>query len=253
MKMRKKMMLLLLLIATTSAVFAQETVELTEKMRLQMPPGGGSNGATVAWNPQKKLYYAAFAGNENFPMAVFDAKGTRISDDEMTTSADLRGLWFNKKNGKLEANGYGDIGMLAYELDEKGMPTTVKIEKKGLNAPGDNSVGAFHSSQGLPMFLDVNIAYLYKDGIVEMTIPLNSDEDEAYSTTAICFEEKSGLIGMLKLLKNTVDFFDIEGNKKMVWQLPTDAPLSESFNFGYANELIWLFDTENRVWIGYGK
>jgi hypothetical protein len=33
--------------------------------------------------------------------------------------------------------------------------------------------------------------------------------------------------------------------------LPNDAPVFESMNVSYANGIFWLFDTDNRKWIGY--
>ena len=52
----------------------------------------GTRGAAVAWHPLLKKYYAGFAGNVSYPLAVFDVKGERLSGEDLTTMEDLRGL-----------------------------------------------------------------------------------------------------------------------------------------------------------------
>src|SRR5258706_8069777 len=57
----------------------------------------GTRGAAVIWHPVQKKYYAAFAGNWDYPLAVFNSTGQILSGEELTTKEDLRGLWYNPK------------------------------------------------------------------------------------------------------------------------------------------------------------
>lgn len=103
----KKYILLLLTIALYSAVQAQPRL-LKKMMELKMPKetediNSGTNGASVCWHPVTKKYYAAFAGNSNYPLGVFDAEGKLLSDSGLTTMQDVRGLWYDKTNKKFVA------------------------------------------------------------------------------------------------------------------------------------------------------
>lgn len=163
--MKKNIPLLLLAVFFCTGIFAQvvevpqiaaEEVkvytppapvqELKEYMRLQMPGDtgkkNGTRGAAVAWVPTAKKYYASFAGNTKYPMAVFDEKGKRISKDDLVTQFDTRGLWYDAKKKKLMANGYGENGWISYMLDAKGIPTDFVQVVGYKSQPEDHSVGA---------------------------------------------------------------------------------------------------------------
>ena len=88
----------------------------------------GTRGAAVIWHPVQKKYYAAFAGNETFPLAVFDVAGKRLSGEDLTCLIDIRGLWYNPKLKKICGNGYSEIGWFSYKLDAKGIPTESEID-----------------------------------------------------------------------------------------------------------------------------
>ena len=100
--MKTKLGLLGFLLVASTLAFGQTTVGIKEKLRLQMPEGSGSNGASVAWHPVLKRYYAAFAGNADFPLGIFDEKGKRLSADNLTTQIDVRGLWYNENPGRID-------------------------------------------------------------------------------------------------------------------------------------------------------
>ena len=55
-------------------------IQLKKVLTLAMPGEDGSNGASVAWHPLLKLYYAAMAGNAIYNLGVFDAKGKLVVD-----------------------------------------------------------------------------------------------------------------------------------------------------------------------------
>ena len=59
--------------AQTTKVNASNAKTLSQVMKLKISAShGGSNGASVAWNPVSKKYYAAMAGNRDFPLEIFD-------------------------------------------------------------------------------------------------------------------------------------------------------------------------------------
>lgn len=53
----------------TIAIITLDSISM--QLRIPASVTKGSNGAGVAYNPVKKLYYAAFAGNTSFPLVVW--------------------------------------------------------------------------------------------------------------------------------------------------------------------------------------
>jgi hypothetical protein len=53
--------------------------------------------------------------------------------------------------------------------------------------------------------------------------------------------------------KKQIELYDAEtGYLTQVLKLPSNAPeLHTVFDFAYANGLFWIFDEENRTWVGY--
>lgn len=252
-----------------------QTKTLKKVLELKMPKTAddelcGTRGAAVAWHPVQKKYYAAFAGNAGFPLAVFDEKGKRISDAELTTRVDIRGMWYDPTTEKICGNGYNDYGWFAYQFDGRGIPMDYKIIKEGSFQPTENSVGTYSTTRKAACFLDGGKVSFYKiradysdesitihfgrkksDGVAEDE---NSYETkEGYnSTTAVCTGMAKGEIGMLNINDRQIELYnEADGFMQTVLRLPEEASLNDRFNFAYANGIFWLFDIDKRTWIGY--
>lgn len=271
----KKIISALLLIAGTTAIFAQAPKTLKKVLELKMPKTAeddmcGTRGASVVWHPIQKKYYASFAGNISYPMGVFDVAGKRLSADDATTMMDTRGLWYNTVTKKLCGNAYDDNGWFSYKLGPKGMPMDFTTDFSGKNQPDAQSVGTYNIAKKQVMFLYGSELWFYnadatlaenktaihwgltaKDGIA-------ADEDvtetpEGYNATSVIY---TGLpnaeAGFLNIVDKQIELYNIKSGfltKKI--KLPDDAPTEATFNFAYANGIYWLFDMDNRVWLGY--
>lgn len=88
-------------------------------IKLNLLSEGGSNGSAVAWHPIVKKYYTIIAGNEDFPMEVFDEKGNLLQST--TTFADMRGLWYNNVYEMIEGNVYEFHDIVSYYIDDEGL------------------------------------------------------------------------------------------------------------------------------------
>src|SRR4051812_44622439 len=114
--MPKLLLLLVSIVSAAATVMGQAPTQSLKKVaELKMPLTAedempGTRGASVAWHPIQKKYYASFAGNVDFPMGVFDATGKRVSADELKTQADTRGLWYDPAKKTIAGNGYSDFG-----------------------------------------------------------------------------------------------------------------------------------------------
>lgn len=114
----------------------------------------GTRGASVAWHPGLKRYYAAMAGNVGYPLSVFDATGKRVSPDSLNCEADVRGLWYNPVAKTIQGNAYGDGGWFSYKLDAKGMVKEVESLMEEMTQPNEQSVGAYNPVAAQVLFLD---------------------------------------------------------------------------------------------------
>jgi hypothetical protein len=260
----KKILLLLLVACTVNTAGAQTKRELKKVTELVMPGEEGSNGAAVVWHPVQKKYYAAFAGNAIFPMAVFDSKGKEISDGTLTTDYDLRGMWFNPKTKTIEANCYDTSGWIRYQLNVKGIPGSPVVFLSGMNQPSEQSVGAYNPKNSSMYFLTADGVSVYKlDGTNTSTIALKKtaeeddmifdDDNEDYNHSTVIYTGiPKAELGILNMTDKTIDLFNsATGIYTSSWTLPEDVPVNPLFNFAYANGIVWLFDKSSRTWLGY--
>ncbi len=243
-------------------------------MELQMPKTAdddmpGTRGASVVWHPLQNKYYAAMAGNKDYPLAIFDIKAKRLSPDSLTCLADIRGLWYNPVTKQINGNAYGENGWFAYKLNKAGMVKSDSILLTGLNQPSEQSVGSYHPVEKYVLFLQGSKVYCYdKYGMTDYSVMIHwgkkksegADEDEdtdlepdGYNNKTVIYTGiKNAELGFLNKAENRVELYSYADGfltKKM--NLPDDAPAEPSFNFAFANGIYWLFNMEMRKWTGY--
>ncbi len=261
----KTNLLLILAAMLTTTLSAQRLKKITE---LKIPREGGANGASVAWHPVQKKYYAAMAGNVEFPLCVFDITGKRVSPEEQKALFDVRGLWYNPTTKALQMNGYNDFGWGEYKLNSQGLPTDVEVLHADMNQPGEQCAGAFNAKDKLVYFLnsdgDVE-AYNHGEAIFKETISLhlgrtkedgegtNADVLEDYNLTTVVFTGTKGAeLGLLNHTNHEIELYNIaDGYVTKKLKLPDSAPVTDWLNFSYCNGVYWLFDKTARIWKGY--
>lgn len=266
----RKFLFNVLLLTLSFNLFAQSsTRELKKAVELKITGEGGANGACVAWHPVQKKYYAAMAGNVAFPMNVFNEKGTRLSDDGQTTLFDVRGLWYNPNSKTLQANGYNTFGWTEYKLNAKGMPEDVRTLVSDMHQPNSQSVGAYNTKNNKVYFLnDEGSLEVYAvDGTYEdladlrLSVTKKDDDgsvhnedvlDNYNSTTVVYTGIANAEFGVLNHIGKQIELYSQkDGHLTQTLQLPDDAPFQKLLNFAYANGIYWLFDKEERKWVGY--
>jgi hypothetical protein len=273
--MKKITLGLLFLSSIAMPAFTQTSKSLKKILELKMPKTAdddmpGTRGASVAWHPGQKKYYAAMAGNASYPMAVFDVKGKRLSDDDLVAMMDTRGLWYNPVTKKICGNGYNETGWFYYNLNKTGLVTGYDMQLEGMNQPGEQCVGAYNPATKNVLFLKGSEISMYKDNNMsdistlmihwgrKKTQGADEAEDaavtpEAYNNTTVVFTGIKGQeLGFLNVEKKQVELYDIgSGFITNTLKLPADIAAETSFNFAYTNGMYWLFDMENRIWKGY--
>ncbi len=240
-----------------------------EKVMDMEIPAGGANGASIAYHPKEKLYYAAQAGNMEFPLVIFNPNGKVVSGEEQNTLIDVRGLWYNPKTKQLEGNAYKDFGWFSYELNSNGLPEKLKMKKEGSYQPDDNSAGVLNTDDNEVLFLDgLNIVCYSTDGNDKRkSIQLHfgamnendattlslADFEQTYNIRSIIYTGTKGAeIGLLNVAKKQVELYDIKsGYMSQVIKLPIEFEVETFFNFSYSNGIYWVFDKQKRMWNGY--
>jgi hypothetical protein len=242
-------------------------VNAQQVMKIKIPEGG-ANGAAVVYNPKEKLYYAAQAGNEAFPLVIFNGDGDVQSEEGQATLIDVRGMWYNPKTKQIGGNGYKEFGWYRYELNNNGMPEKIDIFKQGRYQPDDHSPGVFNTADNEVLFLNgLEIACYTTDGkskdkTIALHIGQRSNKDKQtdaalfeqnYNTRSIIYTEiKGSEIGLLNTLQKQVELYDIAtGYITQIVKLPLDFTPESFFNFSYSNGIYWVFNKTNRNWYGY--
>jgi|CXWL01.1.fsa_nt_gi hypothetical protein len=252
-------------------VSAQVTAKpVTKIATLSMPGETGANGASVAWHPVLKKYYASFAGNTTYPFAVFDVAGKLLSPEDLEAMFDVRGLWYNTVSKKIEANGYNDFGWISYKLNTKGIPEDTVQLQEGQVQPEQQSVGVFDAIKKRVCFLSGGRILFYTltgealDEVIELKIaneePVmeedelmgDSDPFEKYNATALCY---TGILNaefaVLNYGATQIELYNRKGTMTKAFKLPEEVALYTNFNFAYANGIWWLFDKDERKWFGF--
>lgn len=267
--------LCLVLLLTGIQANAQTVVKkLKQTLELKMQKTAdddmpGTRGASVVWHPALKKYYAGFAGNTAYPLAVFDEKGKRLNEEDLATMIDLRGLWYNPVTKQICGNGYDDMGWFNYELDKNGIPADVANITDDMRQPSAQAVGTYNFTEKQVLFLGGGQVYKYNNnGVAVDSVAIHwgrkkadgpgEDEDpdlthEDYNTTSLIYTGIKGQeLGFLNVAESQIELYDIKtGYLIKVLTLPEAATTEFTFNFAYANGIYWIFDMDERKWVGY--
>lgn len=246
----------------------QKEKMLKQALVLKVPEGLGRNGAGVAYNPTKKMYYTSFAGNPSYTISVFDQKGVLLKGN-VRADFDIRGFWYHTKLNRLEGNSHGVTnGYYFRNLLSSGMiDTNSNVANSIWNdednwdenefQPDDNSVGVFVPKTNEVVFrLDLGLTFYSHDSgrykrsarIKNFSGDSTHISDYAFIYTGI----KKMEFGMLDYVSKKILLVNASNcTITKTISLPADAPTDVRFNFAYCNGMYWLFDKSNRQWIGY--
>lgn len=257
----KKIFFLLCLFASLSACKTTlSTAKVSHQLKgelalsLQMPDSAGFNGGGIAFCKKNKKYYAAFAGNKYFPMQAFNTKGNSVGS-VLKARTDMRGLWYNPKAQQLEANGFGQEPIVKYIFND-GLPDETEKIISDIKKPDAQCVASYdYDSDEILMFSEGSI-YRFNHTSGELLgdyILKSMPEDYNLNENTLAYTGiKDGEIALLDYKGKKVYLFQKNtGEFKGTILLPENAPTNRNFNFGFANQKVWLFDTDKRIWLGY--
>jgi hypothetical protein len=270
--MKQKIFALTLVLAVIAILPTQAQKVLKQVMALQMPEGGGSNSAAVAWNPITKKYYSSMAGNMSYPMGVFNEKGKIIQED-VEAEYDFRGIWYNAVSKQLQFNTFDSAGVGHILLDKDGKITSKITDAEGMNQPDNQSVG-FYSLQGNNI-LYLSTAYtiekydsktfkaLGKLTSLHAGCKTKKESDDLTEEAAMTsWEDRNtsaqytgiakGEIAILNITNRTIELYDKKTGllTSVAFSIPISISLTADFNFSYTNGMWWFFQKDDRKWVG---
>jgi hypothetical protein len=259
-----KSLFLFLLLGFGSYVSAQRIsisdFQLKPKLSLslQLQSDVGFNGSAVTWHPIFEKYYTMIAGNEEFPIEVFDMNGKHLQ----TRSAgnDCRGLWYNPTYEYLESNTYETHDIISYGFDEDGLLVDEQpyVELYELPVWDPQSVLALDIERNAYVWYnyEVNVLGIIsadtgdEEEIISPALPV--DKEFINSNTVIYTGVEGAEYGLLNIYTKQVYLISkIDGKVSATVQLPAQIGLSDAFRFSFANGHIWIYDADERRWDGF--
>lgn len=241
--------------ALVNSSFGQLIDHPKSSLILQFKQEDGTNGAAVAYNPIKELYYAVIAGNGDFPIEVFDVNGNNLY--QTNAGNDLRGIWWNPSTKALEGNGYGDIGLVSFAMDNNGFPSlgSNTIYEGGNTQPNGQSVGVLDTKKKQVAYYSEGAVYWYKraNGAFSKKLNLTLGSTASINEYSMIYTGvKKMEIGLLDFENNKIYLFNSKnGTQTATITLPKNAIASAAFKFSYANKHVFLYDIDSRSWTGF--
>lgn len=247
----KKIFSLVAATVVAAATLAQTGYTARKDFSLAFVGNEGTNGTAVVWNPDKQVYYAAIAGNADYPLETFGIGGNMKYANK--ADIDIRGLWYNAKTKKLEGNGAGELGFFSYDMNASGEPRNPVVSVSGQNQPDFQSVGAFDGKK-VYFFFDGKIYSYSTKGKAGKSFELKNSPASVSvlnATTMVYTGRKGEEFGLLDFDAKRVYLFDKKGTYKASINLPSGAITHNMFRFAFANGRVWLYDVDSRSWTGY--
>lgn len=246
----------LTLVFLSISIFAQPMETAVKDITYTFSQSGGTNACAVAWNPVRKVYITVIAGNETFPLEGFNETGNKVFETQ--AGYDARGLWYNPSSKKFEGNGAGESGWVAFGIDPSGKPDKPEVFVKGQNQPDFQSVGAYDYQKKQIVFFNNEAGELKfyprnkPSKVGSLKLDFAGVNNENINTTTVGFTGKKNYeFVLLDYYNGKLYFFNRKGKLTATTKLPSDAPLNYSFAFSFANDRVFLYDKEFRVWRAY--
>jgi hypothetical protein len=229
--------------AQSPKVIAQETISYT------FESSDGTNATSLVWVPSLQIYVTAIAGNEEFPMEAFNAKGDMLWT--RMCGIDLRGMWWNEKAGRLEANAAGESGWYWLSATKNEPRADWENFVSGQAQPDFQSALTW-TPKAVVGYYDGSL-YLYKKGKLKKELSLSGYDDiGGLNMTTVAYTGNASYpLALFNYNDREVVFFDLKGAYKGKTKLPSTAANPDMFRFAFANGQAWTYYADSRTWTGY--
>ncbi len=258
----KKLLQFIIIIILLALFFKQEASAqtpldtATQGIVLQCS-GGTDNRAGIAYNPNQQFYYSANAGSGSYPMETFSVTGTALAS--IASGYSYRGIWWNPTNNSLEGKVYNTAGIVQQNLDGNYYPLGTGTTIVSGSGPDAQSCGDYD-------WVDDEVLYYYNGSIyrydrathtlinsVAITgLPSGATTTNLNSNTAAYTNIAGMEAGVYDHVNKAFYFINkTTGAYVAKSQLPMTAPAAASFQMGFENNRLWLYNTTTSQWEAY--
>ncbi len=254
---------LILLCALCGGLQAQFLTTGIESITLSMASVDGSTPMNVAWHPGFQQYYGGRGGSSSYGGRVWSANGA-IIQTLSPINTDLRSFFYNSNTSNLENITYAAYGSSAgyrtVGLDSSGRftgsYTNFSVTLSGL--PSDQVAPAFDAAR--------NIFYAYESGSTVKTV--NPATGAVVSTITLDLTAAGSpsipthVIGYEPTLDALITYTITGGARALAFNpttgafvtsvsLPGTLPSPGEWRMGYANHLLFVYDSGLDGYRGY--
>ena len=217
---------------------------------------GTSNRAGIAYNPNQQYYYSINAGSGSYPIETFSSTGTPLAS--ISSGYSYRGFWWNPNNSTIEGKAYANGGIVRQNVDASFFPLGTGTTIVTGSAPDAQSCGDYDWVDDEVLYYYNGSAYRYDRSthtvissvaITGLPVPIANLNNNTAAYTNIPGMEFGVYDGVTK------SFYFINkltGAYVATCQLPATAPTAASFQMGFENGYLWLYNTTTSQWEGYG-
>lgn len=216
----------------------------------------GTNASAVTYIPGPNVYVTCIAGNEDYPIEVFDGSGKTLGT--LTAGLDIRGIWYNPATQRLEANAYGEGGWFSCTLDAQGVPSgewaTIRA---GQHQPEEQSVLTYVPSIKKLVTITGDKSFSFwgrKNAKQKLCYQHGTPGDTDWYINPYCVGytgNNAYPIAVLELNAGQILYFDLKGTYKGATQIDGGIPEMDGFRFAYANGFAFIYDEVDRIWRAY--
>lgn len=251
--MKLKHLVSIFLFSLLNITFAQIPYSNSEASEFIQPYSmSGLSGAGVCYNPNKKLYYAAFIDGEDSPLEVYNNNYNFLYSGPI--KAEINSIWYNPKTDKLEGILANNKGLFSIDLNADGIPYQINFIKTKFDLPGGRNGAAFNANSNEIYYVVEGTLYIQslknskKKKLILEGFALNGYVEDAPIYTGV----KGYEIGLLGYGENKLYLFDLKTGKQSAQvNLGFGAELIESHNIGYTNNTLFIFSSYTYYWDGF--
>jgi hypothetical protein len=203
------------------------------------------------------LYYSVNAGTTTYPIETFSVIGGNALSST-SQGADYRGLWWNSATGAVEGNTFNSGGLFQHNLASgtfyaAGTVTNIATS----NMPNSQSMGHANVAGNIVVYYNAGTLYRYNratgafiSSIGISGLPVATSNLNSYAVAYVGVPNGEALV--YDYVNKRVYFINLTtGVYLTTCQLPSTAPAASSYQFGFANERVFLYNSSSSQWYGY--
>jgi hypothetical protein len=215
--------------------------------------GGDVYRSAVAYHPTFELYYSNNAGG-TASNETFDLNGNLVQTELIP---DYRGFWYNENLDILEGNTWGS-GIVTHSVLSNGHLGGTSTPVGNAITPNVQSCGVYDPTADLIYYYDNGVISGQNRSDFSTISPITLTGLSSFSNVILYELMYTGCtgneIGIYDYISKSLYLFNIStGALSTTVQLPSDVitPSYTGFNFSYANEIVWIYNSTINKWVGY--